>query len=175
VPSALDFHRLDPRLVDALYTDRFESVIDDESDPDHGTVLLCNPSVNVRPGEICAEVVSHYSHGNCALLAMMLREEAPGSRLVLVVRESAGDGPYTDKDWCHLLVRLAGGDLVDIKGRRSEAAIIAEWSAFHSVREPVRLVEVDLGEAERVCGSAKDVHVLDREMARSYALALLGA
>ncbi len=179
MPSAFDTQLLDainPRLAPALMADYFQSVHEGEweNDPDHGSVMLCNPSVNVMPGVICREAISHYTNGNCALLAMMLHEENEGSEIVIVLRASAAaEGPWDEGQWCHLLARLADGRLLDINGVRDEAGLLAEWTSFHSVRESVRLQVVSLEMATETCGRAQDVHEIDREMARTYAIILL--
>jgi len=176
MPSALDTQALDalnPRLSAAIFTD-IASIDDDETSPEYGTVILCNPSVNVLPGEVCADVICHYTGGNCALLALMIHDEVPETELVLVLRGSApAVGPWDEAHWCHMLVRLPDGRLLDIEGIQDEGELLERWASFHSVREPVRLQSVTLDESAATCGSVEDVHVMEREMARTYGIVLL--
>ena len=164
-----------PELLAAVQAQGYAWVLDEEGYPEHGAIGVSGPSAELHPGVINSEALSHYSHGNCALLALALADEAPGSTLVLCVRSWA-KRPYTDETWCHLLVRLASGQLVDIHGVREAEQVTRSWESFHSVREPVHLVDIDREEAISLCGDPQTaVDAVERELARTFAITLLRA
>lgn len=162
-----------PELLAAVQAEGYAWVLDEEGCPEHGAIGVSGPSAELHPGVINSEALSHYSHGNCALLALALADEAQGSTLVLCVRSSA-KRPFAAEAWCHLLVRLADGRLMDIHGVRDADEVTSSWENFHSVREPVELVEISREEAVTLCGDPETaVNAVERELARTFAITLL--
>jgi hypothetical protein len=162
-----------PELLAAVQAENYQWVMDDEGQPEHGSIGVSGPSADLTAGHIDNEALRHYGWGQCGILAYALLDLALASRLALCVRSSASR-PFEDESWCHLLVALEDGRLIDIHGVRDEHELCTEWERFHSVREPVELVDINIDEARRLCGDARiDISQVEWQLARTMAATLL--
>lgn len=154
-------HAINPDLQDAI-----DSADEDELQINRRgqlRVQLYHPCVEVDPGVVCAQVVNHYTHGQCALLCQMLLEELADADPVNVLIQ--GSMP------AHTLVQIDENTYLDVKGVRTREQVLADWTS--QGYNHVGIDELTREEWHRCWSPERDGSPLAIEVARTYARVLV--
>lgn len=151
---------LNPALAGAL----------DASRVIHNQVRLYEPAALVVPGTWCEQSRNHYLHGQCALFALLLQAEIPGSLIALAHGSGGVD------EWVHALVRMPSGQAYDARGAVDETGVLRHWNATAPAWGPFTITTlISQPQVHALLGHLTDAESMDREVARAYARAAADA
>lgn len=116
--------------------------------------------------------VIHYTQGDCWALAIAV-SEMTGLPLLGVGYNDERGFPSSDRYWCHVVVGLGDGTVLDVRGVRDPEEVFEEFTNFGGELFP--MVKSDLQDAVEEVGTHGFIHTDSWETVQSDAEKLVAA